>query len=71
MTIYIGSPYWPRATIRSKQKVIAHEFFHIVQQDLGWSGVLIWLVEGSAEYVGYAYRAVQAAADYVEAEGGG
>lgn len=36
------------------EKTLVHELFHVLQGELGWDRA-VWLFEGAAEYVGYAY----------------
>ena len=57
ITIYTLSPFgWTNIKRVQHIKTIAHELFHILQQQVGWSG-RGWLLEGSAEYTGYKFTA--------------
>lgn len=57
VTIYTLSPFgWTNIKKVQHVKTIAHELFHILQQQAGWSGGG-WLSEGSAEYSGYKFTA--------------
>ncbi|MDP1569265.1 MAG: hypothetical protein Q8L86_04610 [Vicinamibacterales bacterium] len=57
VTIYTLSPFgWTNVGKVLRVKTIAHELFHILQQQAGWSG-FGWLLEGSAEYAGYRFVA--------------
>jgi len=54
--VHNGSPDWQRATPDLKRKTMVHEFFHIMQGFIGWTsqaGNPLWLLEGTAEYVGF------------------
>ena len=54
---FVENPQWVNRTFEQKMQTGAHEYFHIVQHELSrnWFGSLEphWLIEGSAEYVGY------------------
>lgn len=59
ITVYSGNSDWQRFGPEFKRKTLVHEFFHIMQYSLGWIPPsqqvtsALWLLEGSAEYVGY------------------
>lgn len=59
ITVYAGNSDWQRFGPEFKRKVLVHEFFHVMQYFLGWIPSnqqvtsALWLLEGSAEYVGY------------------
>lgn len=48
------SPGWLGTGTKARKKTMGHELFHILQQQNAWPRDQWWLVEGSAEYVGYA-----------------
>jgi len=54
--MYTGSVFWGRRDRGQRAQVVAHEYFHLVQEGLsrGSASSLAppWLVEGSAQYVG-------------------
>lgn len=58
ITINVGRAIWRLETPAERQKVVAHEYFHVIQNWLhGTSSPQpdsFFLVEGSAEYAGYA-----------------
>jgi len=59
ITVYAGNSDWQRFGPEFKRKTLVHEFFHVMQYFLGWIPAnqqvtsALWLLEGSAEYVGY------------------
>jgi hypothetical protein len=59
ITVYAGNADWQRFGPGFKRKTLVHEFFHVMQYFLGWIPAnqqvtsALWLLEGSAEYVGY------------------
>lgn len=52
ITVYIQSEGWKSAR-QTRRKILLHELFHVLQQQEGWNMGLTWLVEGSAEIVGF------------------
>lgn len=50
--IRTGHPVWMSTSLDRRRKIVVHEFFHILQSQIGWNGA-VWLSEGSAEYVGF------------------
>jgi len=59
ITVYAGNADWQRFGPEFKRKTLVHEFFHVMQFFLGWTQPnqqltsALWLLEGTAEYVGY------------------
>jgi hypothetical protein len=67
------SPTWQRADAASRQEILAHELFHLVQEQLmgrpdNWAQTSagqirpsgpVWLTEGTAEVVGYQVAAAR------------
>lgn len=59
ITVYAGNSDWQRFGPEFKRKTLVHEFLHVMQYFLGWIPAnqqvtsALWLLEGSAEYVGY------------------
>jgi hypothetical protein len=51
--ISVRTPTWTSASATSKRQIVTHEFFHSLQLSTGWQGSPVWLVEGTAEYVGF------------------
>ena len=45
-------PVWLTAQ-RTREKILTHELFHVLQSNRAWDRSLLWLVEGTAEYFGY------------------
>ncbi len=60
MTLCVGNQGWTVHGTVTKRKIVIHEIFHLLQFELGWIGGPPgsitgphWLIEGSAEYVGW------------------
>ncbi len=60
MTLCVGNQGWTVHGAVTKRKIVIHEVFHLLQFELGWIGGPPgsitgphWLIEGSAEYVGW------------------
>lgn len=56
ITVRSGSPGWRDAPPAMRSKIVAHEYFHLLQQGLArhWFGQAEpWLIEGAAEFVGF------------------
>jgi hypothetical protein len=58
VTICVGSPGWTSNGPVRKQKIVIHETFHALQFEMGWLGGSNptgpdWILEGSAELMGY------------------
>lgn len=59
ITVYAGNSDWQRFGPEFKRKTLVHEFFHVMQYFLGWIPAnqqvtsALWLLEGTAEYVGH------------------
>jgi hypothetical protein len=56
--VYVNSQGWQTSTSIKKRKIMVHEYFHVLQGEVGWPGMANtegarWLLEGAAEYVGY------------------
>lgn len=78
------TPSWDRATPAARLKILAHELFHHVQQELqknqsNWGttpdtqvrpGGPVWLNEGSAEWMGYQVAAARGAYSFPAALAG-
>lgn len=56
MNVFIGSRGWREATPAMRSKIVAHEYFHLLQDGLSRHRSLqtpSWLLEGSAELMGF------------------
>lgn len=57
MTVCVANRGWSDHGAVNKQKILIHEIFHLLQFELRWLGGPTpgphWLIEGSAEYVGW------------------
>jgi hypothetical protein len=60
VTICVGNSGWTVHNALNKQKILTHELFHAVQFEMRWLGGpggagsgAQWMIEGSAEYVGW------------------
>jgi hypothetical protein len=54
MMLFTDTPYWNGSSADGRQRIVLHEFFHVLQLSTGWGGgVPRWLMEGAAEYVGF------------------
>ena len=57
VTFCIGNPGWVQPGPNQRQKIVMHELFHVWQFEYRWLGGAVtgpdWIVEGSAELVGY------------------
>jgi hypothetical protein len=55
ITLFTQDPKWTPAVPAVKRQISVHELFHVLQFQLGSfvSHPPVWLIEGSAEYVGY------------------
>jgi hypothetical protein len=53
VTIFTTNNGWLIAGRIQRTRIVAHELFHILQEQVGWQWMPgVWLSEGSAEYVG-------------------
>ena len=69
VTINAQTVDWVQAGPVTRRKILIHELFHVLQYDVLWIpnlGDPSWLVEGSAEYVGYASLAGAGLMNYDE-----
>ena len=81
ITLSLGEQSWAARSSIGRAKTVAHEFFHVLQGEGGWTfQPLQWLFEGAAEYAGYAivvdqglttYQAVRACEIDIYYVGGG
>ncbi len=57
LTVFVTGSEWLVTAAELKRKIIGHELFHVLQYTIAWLGnhtiLDDWLVEGSAEYMGY------------------
>jgi hypothetical protein len=58
ITFCVGNPGWLQLGPMNREKVVMHELFHVLQFEMGWAGNPAtagptWLIEGSAELMGY------------------
>jgi hypothetical protein len=59
MTICVGNGGWTVHSALNRQKIIMHETFHLLQFEMQWTGSPTqnsgahWLVEGTAEFMGW------------------
>ena len=75
--VYLGNSSWSRGDLLSRQKILAHEIFHLLQEQLEKDPTLCgrtppdqvrscgptWLIEGSAETMGYRVAAARGLID--------
>jgi hypothetical protein len=56
VTICTASPGWTTMGPNMKEKIVVHENFHLLQNEVRWIGGVptpTWLIEGSAELMGF------------------
>jgi hypothetical protein len=58
ITFCMNNPGWQQPPTTQKRKIVVHEVFHLVQYEMRWLGVpqsagAMWMIEGSAELVGW------------------
>ena len=53
ITIYGTNIGWTQGPNQNRWRTLAHELFHIYQQNTSWGNRQQWIIEGSAEFIGF------------------
>jgi hypothetical protein len=53
ITIYGTNIGWTQGPDQNRWRTLAHELFHIYQQNTQWGNRQQWIIEGSAEFIGF------------------